>query len=135
MVFYTRRPDLTPKEFRTYMEEKHMPVVKEVMGDLYPVDYIRRYVLRVDSGAGDRLGAPAASRRSSDTSAPVVLVGAPSELGWDMMGEMVFKDELHLQQNYAIINGSEGQRIKDDEENFTIPHLLKVVILGETTNA
>lgn len=50
----------------------------------------------------------------------------------DMMGEMIFRDELHLQQCLAVVNSMEGQRIKDDEENFTIPHLLKVALIGES---
>lgn len=132
LVFYTRRSDLTPAEFKDYMENQHVPLMKEVMGIHFPTSYVRRYVQRVESGAGDRLGAPSSSRRSSEPSAPVVLVGSPGDFGWDMMGEMVYQDELHMQQCYAQINSVEGQKMKDDEENFTDVEQLKVVLIGET---
>ncbi|KAF2027051.1 hypothetical protein EK21DRAFT_102805 [Setomelanomma holmii] len=121
MVFYTRRPDFSPERFKTYMEQQHIAILKEVMGVHYPLKYPRRYVECVESGVGDRLGAPVASRRNGDPADPVVLVGSPKDLGWDMMGEMIFRDELHLQRGLAKVNSVDRQRVKDDEENFTIP--------------
>jgi hypothetical protein len=44
---------------------------------------------------------------------------------------MIFRDELHMQQCLAAMNSMDGQRVKDDEENFTESHLLKVVLVGE----
>jgi hypothetical protein len=135
LIFYTRRPDFTPAQFKSYMEEIHVPILKEIMGGHYPTTYTRRYVERVGSGAGDRLGASVASRRNSLPDAPVVLVGLPQDLGWDMMGELLYFDQLHLQQSLATINSDSAQRVKDDEENFTIPHLFRVVLMGESTDA
>lgn len=129
VVFYTRRPDLSPDEFKDYMERVHVPIIKNLMGDVYPT-YRRRYPQRVESGAGDRLGLPAACKQTAKPHSPIVLVGSPDDLGWDMMGEMVFRDELHLQQGLAIMNSDDGQKIKDDEENFTVPHKLTVALLG-----
>jgi hypothetical protein len=59
----------------------------------------------------------------------------PEDFGWDMIGEFIFRDELHLQQGYATINSDDGQRVKDDEENFTIPQLFKVIVLDQITAA
>lgn len=132
IAFYTRRPDISPAEFKRHMEEDHIPILKEVMGVHYPTIYQRRYVARAESGLGKRLGA---QNSSNDPAAPVVLVGSPDDVGWDMMGEFVFRDELHLQQGYAMINAPEGQRVQDDEESFTLPHLFKVVVVGENTSA
>jgi hypothetical protein len=136
VAFYTRLPEITPAEFKRYMEEDHMPKVKKCMGEHYPLSYSRKYVERVESGAGDRLGASSgATKKHADPMAPVVLVGNPSEIGWDMMAELIFRDELHLQQCYATMNSDDGQIMKDDEENFTQPQLLKVVLMSETTEA
>jgi hypothetical protein len=135
MIFYTRRPDHTPTEFRKHMEDIHVPLVKEVIGVHYPTTYSRKYVERVESGAGDRLGAPAASRKNTDPTTPVLLVGSPSEWTWDMIGTLVFRDELHLQQCFAMMNHPEGQKIQDDEEHFTILHQMKVVLMGEDISA
>jgi hypothetical protein len=136
VAFYTRLPEITPAEFKRYMEEDHMPKVKKCMGEHYPLSYSRKYVELVESGAGDRLGASSgATKKHADPMAPVVLVGNPSEVGWDMMAELIFRDELHLQQCYATMNSDDGQIMKDDEDNFTLPHLLKVVLMSETTEA
>lgn len=109
-----------------------MPLIKDVMEPHFPLTYTLRYVVRVDSGAGDRLGLPTASKKRASPDAPVVLVGSPSDLEWDAMGEMVFRDELHVQQGLATINNPNGQRVKEDEEVFTIPDKLRVVLMGES---
>lgn len=117
------------------MESTHVPLVAEVMGAHYPITFTRRYVERVGSGAGDRLGAPAASRKNAEPTAPVLLVGSPSEHNWDMQGELTFRDELHLQQCFTLLNTETGQAVKDDEENFTIPNAFTVILIGETVSA
>ncbi|KAF1927001.1 uncharacterized protein M421DRAFT_6558 [Didymella exigua CBS 183.55] len=129
LVFYTRRPDFTPAQFREYMESKYIPIIKEVFGPLAPVLTTVRYVERCGSGFGDRLGATLASKHRNDENAPVVLVGYPKDLGWDAMVEMSFKDDLHLMQCYAASNSAEAQRMKDAEEEFTIPEVMKVVLM------
>jgi hypothetical protein len=135
ICLYARRADISPAEFQRYMEEVHVPIQKEVMGEHYPISYPRRYVARIESGAGDRLGAPSASRKTGNPASPVVLVGSPEDLGWDLLAEMVFRDELHMQQCYAAINTLNGQKMKDDEENFTETSQLKVVLMSENTTS
>lgn len=135
VCLYTRRADISPAEFKRYMEDVHLPIQKEVMGEHFPISYPRKYVSRIETGAGDRLGAPSASKKHGNPASPVVLVGTPEELGWDLLVEMIFRDELHLQQCYAAINTLNGQRMKDDEENFTETSQLKVVLMGENTSS
>jgi hypothetical protein len=132
LLFYVRRPDFTPEQFQSYMEEKHIPLLKAAMGPHWAASYTLRYVVRVESGVGDRLGATTSSTGRAPGDAPVVLLGSPEDLGWDVVGEMVFRDELHLQQAMAMMESPEGQSAKDDEENFTIPDQMKVVIIGES---
>jgi hypothetical protein len=133
LIFYTRRPDVSPANFRSYMEEKHVPLLKEIFKTHLPLSYTLQYPARVDSGAGDRLGAVTSSRGRADPDAPVVIVGSPSNIDWDCVGEMTFRDELHVQQCWAAMDGPEGQRAKEDEENFTVPERLRVVLMGEST--
>ncbi|EDU48054.1 EthD domain containing protein [Pyrenophora tritici-repentis] len=130
LAFYTRDPDLSPEEFQTYMEGTHMPLVKEIFGDQAPLSCTLRFPVRVKSGAGDRLGAPTSTQKRADPDAPVVLVGEPSDLEWDAMSEFTFRDELHVQQCLSILNSPDGQRLTDDEEKFTVPEKLRVVLMG-----
>jgi hypothetical protein len=133
LLFYTRRPDFTPAQFREHMESKYFPIVKEVMGPHVPVTTTVRYVERCGSGFGDKLGAALASKHRNDENAPVLLVGYPKDLGWDAMVEMSFKDDLHLMQGYAATNSAEGQRLRDAEEEFTVPEAMKVVLMDRVS--
>ncbi len=125
LVFYTRRPEISPEEFISHLENIHMPMLKEVIGPHYPISYSLRHVIRVKTGAGDRLGATTSTRKAAEPDDPVLLVGAPNDLDWDCVGEMVFRDELHLQQGLAMINKPESQRLKDDEELFAVQNKLR----------
>jgi len=129
LAFYTRDPDTTPEEFQSYMDNNHMPLIKEVFGEQAPLSCTVRYVVRVKSGAGDRLGAPTSTQKRADPDAPVVLVGEPSDLEWDAMSELLFRDELHVQQCLAMLDSPDGQRLKEDEEKFTVPEKLRVVLM------
>ena len=60
------------------------------------------------------------------------LVGYPKDLGWDAMVEMSFKDDLHLMQGYAATNSEEGQKIRDAEDEFTVPDAMKVVLMDRS---
>jgi len=131
VTMYTRRPDISPEDFKDYFENQHMKLIRKAFGDYQPISHTRRYVERVGSGLGDKLGAAAASRKNNHPDTPVCLIGLPQDLGWDMTGEFVFRDELHLQQAWAQLGTAAGQAVKDDEENFSVPHLLKLVLLGE----
>lgn len=135
LAFYTRDPTLTPEQFQSYMDNNHMPLIREVFGDQAPVSCTLRYPVRVKSGAGDRLGAPTSTQKKANPDAPVVLIGEPSDLEWDAMSELMFRDELHVQQCLAILNSPDGQRLKEDEERFTVPEKLRVVLMGNMGNA
>jgi hypothetical protein len=131
VVFYKRHSDFTPEQFQSYMEDNHVPLLKKAFGPHWPVSYNLRYVTRVKTGAGDRLGATVSSTARASADAPVVLVGSPEDLGWDAIGEMVWRDELHLQQGLAMMDSPDGQRVKEDEEVFTITDELRAVLVGE----
>ncbi len=134
LCVYLRRPEVTPEHFQSYMEKSHVPLIKEVFEVHPPQSFKLRYVVRVKTGAGDRMGAVTSSRARADPDAPVVLIGSPQDVDWDAIGEMVFRDELHLQQCLSVMNGPGGQRIKEDEETIAITEKTRVILLnGETT--
>lgn len=78
------------------------------------------------------MGAPTSLTGKADPDDPVVLIGTPSEIGWDAMGKMEFRDELHIQQALAIMEIS-GDRIKEDEELFALTEKTRVVVIGQTS--
>ena len=132
LLFYTRLPELSSIQFKDHMETVYLPLLKKTMGCHQPSQIRVQYVERVSSGAGDRLGATTASKARNPPEAPVVLVGSPGDLNWDAMCEMTFQDELQLQQCLAIANSSEGQAVKEEEERFSQPDELRVVLMGQS---
>ena len=134
LMFYTRRADFTPEQFREHMESIYLPIVKEVMGPHSPstTTLLGQNVNTYGVGFGDRLGATLASKYKNHPDLPVCLVGYPKDLGWDAMVEMSFKDDLHLMQGYAATNSAEGQRIRDAEDAFTVPDAMKVVLMDRS---
>ena len=62
-----------------------------------------------------------------------MLVGDKDDVNWDGFAELVFRDELHFQQFFAVVNEPEAaERIQQDEERFTDASKFKVVVIGET---
>jgi hypothetical protein len=130
LLFFKRRSDFSPDQFRTHMEQTYLPLFKSIMGeDHYPPTVTLRYVERVESGAGDRFGATMSLKSRNPPEAPVMLVGAPHELNWDCMCEMIYRDELQLQQSYALMNSPAGQVVKEEEERFTDVEHMRIVLM------
>lgn len=44
-VFYTRRPEVTPEDFKSHLEDVHLPIIKEVFEDHQPTAYSIQYVV------------------------------------------------------------------------------------------
>ncbi|EMD93795.1 hypothetical protein COCC4DRAFT_65991 [Bipolaris maydis ATCC 48331] len=131
MVFYTRRPEVTPEDFQSHIEQVHLPIYLEVFSENKPLSFTIRYTERVSSGAGDRLGAVTSMTGRAAPDDPVVLIGEPKELGWDAVSEMTFRDELHIQQCLSVMDGSGGERIKEDEDMFAVLEKTKAIIMTE----
>lgn len=133
LLFYKRRSDFTPEQFKAHMENEYLPLLKTTMGEHFPQSITLRYVERAGTGAGDRFGATMSSKYRNPAEAPVVLVGSPSDVAWDCQCEMIFRDDLQLQQGYAIINSEAGQVVKDEEESFTDIDQMRVVLMEKKT--
>lgn len=129
LLFYKRRSDFTPEQFKAHMENEYLPLLKTTMGPHFPQSLTLRYVERVQSGAGDRFGATMSSKYRNPPEAPVVLVGSPSDVTWDCQCEMIFRDDLQLQQGYAVINSEAGQAVRDEEERFTDTEQMRIVLM------
>ncbi|KAF2017957.1 hypothetical protein BU24DRAFT_449521 [Aaosphaeria arxii CBS 175.79] len=135
VLFVSRRPNITTDQFRDFWENSHIPLLKSIAGKAFPLSHTRHYVARVNSKAGDRAGVKTASTKIAASAAPVVLVGNANEVDWDGYAELVFRDELHFQQFFALVNEPDAaERIQMDEEQFSDPDKFKIVVLGDTVS-
>jgi len=97
---------------------------------LTPLECTRHYPARASSDIAQRAPAPVSKY---DATAPLVLLGNPEDVPWDGMAEFTFRDELHFQQFYALLDGTEvGERIADNEAEFSEPSKMRLVVIGET---
>jgi hypothetical protein len=89
ILFAHRKEGVTPTQFREHLEGAHMPLIKKIAGDLFPLSHLRRYPAR--PGEVDGNGAwPAA-----------MLVGDPATVPYDVMTEMTFADEAAFRAFFA----------------------------------
>ncbi|KAF2193116.1 hypothetical protein K469DRAFT_745488 [Zopfia rhizophila CBS 207.26] len=131
ILFCSRKPGISPAEFKDHWENKHVPLLKSVTGPHFPLAHTRRYISRSEGGAGTLVGLSAGDDRTANP--PAVLVGNPEEIDWDGFAELTFKDELHFRKFFAIVNEPDAAaRIREDEEMFSDSNKLKVIVVGDT---
>ena len=117
LLFITRRPDLTPEEFKSHWENKHVQLLKSIAGDKFPISHTRTYIAR-----------PA---EANATWPAAVLVGSQEDFSYDGIAELVFSDEAAFQTFFAIVSEpANAARIAADEENFIVREAMKAVVIG-----
>ncbi|KAI4594760.1 hypothetical protein KJ359_007563 [Pestalotiopsis sp. 9143b] len=125
LIFAFRKIGTTPEQFRAHYEGSHVPLVKEIAGEHFPLSHTRRYVHRT---AGKAEG----TERNADYPA-TVLIGSQAEFDYDAFAELTFADATAFQTFYGITQQPENQeRIQADEAKFLDSSRMTVVALGET---
>jgi hypothetical protein len=119
LLFITRKPTLTPAEFQSHWDTKHVELLKSIAGDAFPLTHTRHYIRRT----------------AHDSSWPAaVLVGTQEDFTYDGIAELVFPSEAAFQTFFSIVSAPEAAaRIAADESTFIIREQMKAVVLGETS--
>lgn len=100
VALLSRRPDLTFEQFRTYYEERHVPLIREL--NPLMAEYRRNYV---DVATASKGGIKAAAGS-----------WAPD---FDVITEVVFDSRETFEQARALLTSPESaKRIGEDELNF-----------------
>lgn len=126
LIFAYRKPGTTPEQFRTHYEDSHVPLVKEIAGEHFPLSHTRRYLHRTQ-------GKAEGTERNAEYPA-TVLVGAQAEFDYDAFAELTFSDAAAFQAFFGVVQQPENQaRIKEDEAKFLDGARMTVVVVGEMT--
>jgi hypothetical protein len=118
LLFITRKPTLSPAEFKTHWDTKHIELLKAIAGDAFPLTHTRRYIARTNQ---------------NDAWPAAVLVGAQQDFTYDGIAELVFPDEAAFQTFFGVVSEpGAAARIAADEEAFIVRGEMRAVVLGET---
>lgn len=122
-----RKPGTSPAHFRAHYDNNHMPKIKQITGQLFPLSHVRKYVHRTTNATGI-----VGTDRNPDTPA-TLLSGVQADFDYDAIVEMTFEDEAAFQAFYGVLREpGNAEWIARDEEIFldrakTPP----VVVLGD----
>ena len=116
LILASRLPHLSPADFKLYMEERHIPLLQSMAGDNFPTEHKRSYIAR-------------------DAQAQAILfAGKPEDINFDVVADLSFQDEAHLQRyQAATIGGPRAAEVHEDEAKFIELQTLRIVSL-ESTN-
>jgi hypothetical protein len=110
LLYCYRLPTLSPLEFRTYCEERHVPLVKYLLGAEHPLTHTRYYTNK-DSG---------------------FLIGSPLPTDPDLIAVITFESENAMQKSMRArrMHGVK-EIIEADEDKFMDRAKVKVVNVNE----
>ncbi|KIW95559.1 uncharacterized protein Z519_04144 [Cladophialophora bantiana CBS 173.52] len=109
LLFRHRLPTLTTTQFRDYMEDTHVPLVKSLLSPKHPLTHTRYYTNK-DSGH---------------------VIGSPSPTDVDLIAVITFESEEAMQQSLQA-RQADGTReiIEADESKFLDRSKVQFVALG-----
>ncbi|KAL2867519.1 EthD domain-containing protein [Aspergillus lucknowensis] len=118
-VFVTRKPGLTPSDFRNHWENKHIPLLQRLGGSLFPLNHSRHYLAREETVDGD----------GGYCDFPVTpLVGESADFTYDGFAVVTFASESAFRGFLSVMISDE---VQEDEERFTDREKMRAVVLGE----
>ncbi|KAI2612705.1 EthD domain-containing protein [Hypoxylon fragiforme] len=126
IIFAYRKPGTTPEQFKKHYEESHIPLLREIAGETFPLSHTRRYILRAE-------GEAEGTTRNATTPASV-LMGSQADFDFDATAELIFKDAAEFQKFFKALQGTPANAAKlgANEELFLDLTKTSIAIVGET---
>lgn len=113
--------------FIDHYENKHVPLVLEVLADQAPVRHTRHYLKRNPAGA-----------EGDDVPPPLVFVGDAATVDYDCITTVELRDESHFHAfNEKYANSPRKKDLEEDQAAFADGSKFRVVAVesGRTTEA
>lgn len=109
LLYCYRLPSLTPDEFRNYVEENHVPLVKSLLGRHHPLTHTRYYTNK-ESG---------------------YVMGSVSTDDPDLIAVIEYESQDAMKESMRL-RSADGVRevIQADEDRFMVRERVKVIVLG-----
>lgn len=121
-LFITRKPTLTPTEFKTHWDTVHIPLLQSIAGEDFPISHTRHYIARPPQ------------QNIDGTWPAAVLVGGQEDFPYDGIAELVFENEKAFQRFMGKVSEPEAAaRIAADEEMFGVREAMRAVVKAGTS--
>ena len=106
-MFVARKPGTSLEAFKDHYENKHVPLVLEVLGDACPVRHTRYYLKRAGPADG------------ADVPPPLIFFGNPEFIDYDCITMVEFEDEAHFQRfNEVFATSPRRAEVEADQSVF-----------------
>lgn len=118
---------MTPAEFRTHYDTVHVPLLKSLVGPVFPLSHTRNYVTRNPTGNPS----PSDGVKQHDFP-PVLYMGQASDVNYDSVTVMVWEDKSAFDLFNQVFSTEEVfGRISEDNKNFLDPNLRLAYTIDE----
>ena len=116
-MFVARKPGMSLDAFIDHYENKHIPLVFEILGDQVPVRHTRHYVKRNSAGA-----------EGNDVPPPLVFFGDAAAIDYDCITTVELRDEAHFQAfNEKVVNSPRKKDFDEDQAAFVDGSKFRIV--------
>ncbi|MCJ1324917.1 hypothetical protein MMC10_001579 [Thelotrema lepadinum] len=116
MLLFGRIDSITPAAFKDHFENVHIPLIKSLVGEDFPVKHTRMYLERTEDGPNDAS----------------VWIGGQDDFKFDVAAQMTFADEEHWKRFMAKATDPEVQKIlHEDDEKFSDRSKTRAVTLRD----
>lgn len=119
-----RKPSLTPDQFRTHYDTVHVPLLKSLVGDTFPMTHTRNYITRTQSWTQNQDLDSSTSKSfgdspSTDLWLPTLYRGQPSDFPYDSLTVMIWEDKPTFDRFCEVFYREDVQKkMQADEERF-----------------
>ncbi|KAF1355646.1 hypothetical protein EJ07DRAFT_181986 [Lizonia empirigonia] len=128
LLFITRKPNLSPEEFKHHYENVHIPLARGLCAGHWPSKFTRRYLARITRKG---FGGPANPDRP-----PLLLRGDAQTVDYDCISEMTFENEDAFHAFYRRVYEKDvAVKLVPDEASFLELGKTSVVVVGETLSS
>lgn len=125
LLFVTRKPGLSPEEFKDYYENVHIPLAQRLCAGTWPTKFTRQYLARITRKG---FGGP-----NNPDRPPLLLRGDAQDIDYDVVSEMTFESEHAFQNFYKRVYEKDvAAKLASDETKFLELGKTRVVVVGET---
>lgn len=120
MLVY-RKPTISPEQFEKHYEEVHIPLVHKIVGSVFPMKHVRRYIGRKQEPTED------ISKYEAQ-----ILTGAQGDFPFDAIVEMSFLDQDAFKECGELLSlPTVSKEIQKDCELFMDTSKAPAVILSK----